>query len=167
MKTHPTLKTLALAAALAGSVGAAQAAEYQYHQRVKGLVKSASSEPATLPPPPCVDPRRVANGTISAEFCGHTGTQLQKSGALLFELSNQARTSWANACADSVLPSRSEMRSAMSLPGSNFKTDYNYWTRDSYSANQGWVILVRSNGVVSEGWSLKSNLFGVRCARQF
>jgi hypothetical protein len=45
MKTHPTLKTLALAAALAGSVGAAQAVEYQFHQRVKGLVVAQPAEP--------------------------------------------------------------------------------------------------------------------------
>lgn len=74
---RPTLTTLALAvAALSCSVGAAQAAEYQYHHRVKGLVVTPSSvEPA------CDDPFQAAIGERSTNFCGHEGFDVFVAGA--------------------------------------------------------------------------------------
>lgn len=161
---HCPLRSLAAALVLSCLAGSAVADSFEFHQRIKGLVKS---EPAPPPPPPCVDPRSQNNGTISNEFCGHVGTQLLKTASLLFEMSGRGRSQWANACPDAVVPSRTEMKSAMFYARSSFKIDYNYWTRDSFDSTQAYVVLVRSNGVTSEGWSSKSSSFDTRCGYAF
>lgn len=166
MNTRPRLRVLALAiAALSCSMGAAQAVEYQFHQRVKGIVRAA---PVAPPAPTCLNPHEQAVGTASSEFCGFLGKSLIKTDAsLLFEADYQPRSPWAtNHCSGRVWPSRSEIKTAMSVPGANFRVDH-HWTREQYSSKYGYLVILQSSGKTLESYSSKGNLFQLRCAWRY